>query len=131
MKDIKESIKTATTTVPAQVRVNPGLLNQPQVSGELSPDRPGHTIRVGLFMGGASSEKEISLESARHVYNSLDREKYEVLPIFVDEKRHLHLIEEGLLWKNTTADITSSLEGFSRTVCYEDLKVLIDFAFIA
>ncbi|MEK7610901.1 MAG: hypothetical protein AAB486_00825 [Patescibacteria group bacterium] len=87
-------------------------------------------LRIGLFIGGLSSEKEISLESGRHVYNSLDREKYEVLPIFVDNEAHLWEIEEGLLWKNTTTDLKDALGSGGSRVYYEDLRNKIDFAFI-
>lgn len=97
---------------------------------ETAAGQIGIKIRVGLFMGGASSEKEISLESARHVYNNLDREKYEVLPVFVDAQRHLWQIEESLLWKNTTTDIVSNLGSGGGRIFYEELKGLIDFAFI-
>lgn len=87
-------------------------------------------LRVGLFIGGLSSEKEISLESGRHVYNNLDREKYEVLPIFVDDSAHLWEIEEGLLWKNTTTDLKNALGSGGTRIFYEDLRTKIDFAFI-
>lgn len=87
-------------------------------------------LRVGLFIGGLSSEKEISLESGRHVYNSLDREKYEVTPIFVDDLAHLWEIEEGLLWKNTTTDLKDALGSGGSRIFFEDLRNKIDFAFI-
>lgn len=86
-------------------------------------------LRVGLFIGGASSEKEISLESGRHVYNSLDREKYEVTPIFVDDSFVLWRIEEGLLWKNTTTDLKDALPAGGERLFFEDLKTTIDYAF--
>lgn len=38
-------------------------------------------LRVGLIYGGRSGEHEISLASATSVMNSLDRNKYEVVPI--------------------------------------------------
>ncbi len=129
MKEIKNNLKTTTTVVPLelQLRAESILHSLPQTETQAGTTEK---LRVGLFMGGPSSEKEISLESARHVYNSLDREKYEVTPIFVDEQRHLWFVEESLLWKNTTMDIAAALPEASRRVFYEDLKSLIDFAFI-
>jgi D-alanine-D-alanine ligase len=38
-------------------------------------------IRVGVIFGGRSGEHEVSLVSATSVINSLDKEKYEVVPI--------------------------------------------------
>lgn len=130
MNEIKDNLKVVTTVTPTVIQSSAGAvlhsLVQEQAHTEL-----GNKLRVGLFMGGASSEKEISLESARHVYNNLDREKYDVIPIFVGEKRHLWVVEESLLWKNTTADVVSALTGSSHSIFYEDLRSLIDFAFIA
>ena len=89
-------------------------------------------LRIGLFIGGSSSEKEISLESGRHVYNNLDREKYEIIPIFVDSCHQFWQIPEPLMWKNTTKDLEEGLGAGSATRIYwEGLKGLIDFAFIA
>ena len=88
-------------------------------------------IRIGLFIGGSSSEKEISLESGRHVYNNLDREKYKVLPIFVDNSHRFWKTSEALLWKNTTQDLTDSLLTLGgERIFWEDLKSFTDFAFI-
>lgn len=88
-------------------------------------------LKIGVFLGGPSSEKEISLESGRNVYNNLDRKKYTVTPLFMDEKNRFWVIEEPLVWMNTTADIVSALKKEGRRVFYEDLKKLIDFAFLA
>ena len=41
-------------------------------------------LRVGIIFGGMSSEKEVSLNSGRNVYDNLDGEKYEGIPIFMD-----------------------------------------------
>lgn len=129
MKEIKDSLKTGLITTETKTLVDLSKVKpNPEVQPGFGLNRP---LKVGLFMGGASSEKEISLESARHVYNNLDREKYEVSPIFVDDRNRLYSVEEGLLWKNTTTDIKDSLSDGGRRVFYEDLKNLIDFAFIA
>lgn len=88
-------------------------------------------IRIGLFLGGSSSEKEISLESGRHVYNNLDSEKYLVIPIFVDQHNHFWQIEEGLLWMNTCSDIEAQLESQAQRLYFEDLPEKIDYAFLA
>ena len=88
-------------------------------------------LRIGLFMGGASSEKEISLETGRHVYNSLDRVKFEVVPIFVDHLNHFFIIDEGLMWMNTCADVEAQLSSLGQRLFYEDLKSKIDYAFLA
>lgn len=129
MTEVKESLKTQMVTSPVTTVADPIILTQPLSFGQTT-NLTGK-LRVGLLMGGASSEKEISLESARHVYNSLDREKYFVIPVFVDENRRLWLIEEWQLWKNTTTDLTESLKGGGQRIYYEEIKEHADFVFSA
>lgn len=43
-------------------------------------------LRVGLIFGGRSSEHEVSVRSARAVIESIDRKKYDVLPIAITKE---------------------------------------------
>ncbi len=43
----------------------------------------GQRIRLALFFGGRSAEHEISVLSAASIYHSLDRGRYEILPVAV------------------------------------------------
>lgn len=43
-------------------------------------------LRIGLIFGGRSREHEISIMSARSVYNAVDPEKYEVIPYAISKK---------------------------------------------
>jgi D-alanine-D-alanine ligase len=88
------------------------------------------TMRVGVLFGGCSSEKEISLESGRHIYNSLDSSKYHIIPIYVSYDLKLYEIAERLLWMNATADIEKCLETDAKRIYFEDLKNQIDFCFL-
>lgn len=87
-------------------------------------------LRVGIFLGGPSSEREISLESGRHIYNHLDGSKYERVPIFVDLDAYLWVVQEALLWMNTTSDIIAHLQEGAEPISYEDLGTTIDFAYL-
>ena len=51
-------------------------------------------IRVGLVFGGKSGEHEVSLQSAKSVYEALDKNKYEVHLIGIDKKGRW-LLEHG------------------------------------
>ncbi|MBN1242641.1 MAG: D-alanine--D-alanine ligase A, partial [Spirochaetales bacterium] len=42
-------------------------------------------LRVAIIFGGKSAEHEVSLQSARNVYDALDRSKYEPVPIGIDK----------------------------------------------
>lgn len=43
-------------------------------------------MKVGVIMGGISSEREISIKSGEGIVNSIDKNKYEVVSIVIDEK---------------------------------------------
>ena len=88
-------------------------------------------LRVGIILGGMSSEKEVSLNSGRNVYDNLDGEKYEGIPIFMDSEGRLWIIPWQLVSQNTTTDISEHLERDARWISYEQLKDEIDFAFIS
>lgn len=87
-------------------------------------------LRVGVIVGGRSSEKEISLDSGRNIFYNLDPSKYEGVPIFMDAQGRLWEITLPLLVQNTTADIEDRLEHDAERIHYEDLKNRIDFAYI-
>lgn len=44
-------------------------------------------LKVGVLMGGTSSEREISLRSGSEVCENLDKTKYEVVPIIIDDNK--------------------------------------------
>ena len=88
-------------------------------------------LRVGIILGGMSSEKEVSLNSGRNVYDNLDAEKYEGVPIFMDSDACLWVIPWQLVSQNTTTDISEHLERDARRISYEQLRDEIDFAFIS
>ena len=46
-------------------------------------------MKVGVIMGGISSEREISLKSGKSIVGSIDKNKYEVVPIEINEKEDI------------------------------------------
>ena len=88
-------------------------------------------LRVGVILGGMSSEREVSLNSGRNVHDHLDREAYEPVPIFMDGEGRLWVIPWQLISQNTTTDITERLKEEARRISYEGLKEEIDFAFLS
>lgn len=87
-------------------------------------------MRVGIIMGGISSEREVSLESGRNIFNKLSRAKYLPLPIFMDSKGRLWEINIKLLMRNSTSDIEEDLAGEAVAVPYESLKDRVDVVFL-
>lgn len=90
----------------------------------------GKRLRVGVVMGGMSSEREISLESGRNIYFSLNPHKYEGIPIFLDEEGGLWQIPLQLLVQNTTSDIADRLADEATRIAYEQVRAVADFIYI-
>ena len=45
-------------------------------------------IKLGVIFGGMSTENEVSVKSATSVMNNLDKNKYEVFPIYINKQRN-------------------------------------------
>lgn len=43
-------------------------------------------MKVGVLMGGISSEREVSIDSGNNAIEHLDKSKYEIVPILIDKK---------------------------------------------
>ena len=52
-------------------------------------------MRVGIIFGGKSSEHEVSLLSAKAIYESLDRDKYEPVLIGIDKNGSWHVRDKS------------------------------------
>ena len=50
-------------------------------------------MKVGVIMGGISSEREISLKSGKSIIENIDKNKYEVIPVVIDEKVDISLVK--------------------------------------
>lgn len=46
-------------------------------------------MKIGVIMGGISSEREISLNTGKEIVANLDKEKYEVVSIVIDKKEDI------------------------------------------
>lgn len=54
-------------------------------------------IKVGLLFGGRSAEHEVSLTSAAAIFRQLDRQKYDILSIFINKSGSWRQVESPLL----------------------------------
>ncbi|MCI0493462.1 D-alanine--D-alanine ligase [candidate division KSB1 bacterium] len=50
-------------------------------------------IRVGLLFGGKSAEHEVSLQSARSIFEAIDKNKYDIVLIGIDKQGQWYLNE--------------------------------------
>jgi len=86
-------------------------------------------IRVAVLLGGNSNEREISLESGRNICYKLSPHKYEVIPLFLNDKMELFKMSQALLVKNSTKIISESV-SIEDKVKWADLPGMVDFVFI-
>lgn len=61
-------------------------------------------IKVGIFFGGRSKEREISFAGGRTVYDNLNKSIFEAIPIFVDSFGNFVLLDWNFVYKGTIRD---------------------------
>src|SRR5205085_1413548 len=54
-------------------------------------------IKVAIIFGGRSAEHEVSIRSAKNVYDSLDKDKYEIILIGIDKRGRWFLNDTSLM----------------------------------
>ena len=105
-----------------------GMLNS-SVAREQITMKSTKKIRVGVLFGGASNEREISLESGRNVVYKLSPHKYEPIAIFVTPTMELYQLNQQQLVLNSTREIIQTLTPDTK-ILWHDLERLVDFVFI-
>lgn len=82
-------------------------------------------LNVGVFFGGETVEHEVSIISAHQAIEALDKEKYNVIPVYIAKNRKIYVGEE----LNDIANyknINTLLEKLTQvTFVIEDNKVVI------
>ena len=53
-------------------------------------------IRIGIFFGGASREREVSFAGGRTVYDNLNKDIFEAVPVFVDSLGNFIHVKLGI-----------------------------------
>ena len=85
-------------------------------------------IRVGVFFGGKSVEHEVSVISAIQAVNAFNRDKYDVIPVYITKNNEMYVgegvgkIEEyhniPALLKKSTRVIMVNDQNKTKLVCY-------------
>jgi len=117
-------------------------------------------MKIGIFFGGTSREREISFAGGRTVFDNLDKGLFQPVPIFVDSLGQFILLDWQFIYKGTIRDfyppVTSqppslhhlqvyieslgelsheqrfhAIAKVGREVKAEELPLLMDFAFLA
>jgi UDP-N-acetylmuramate--alanine ligase len=61
-------------------------------------------LRIGIFFGGTSREREISFAGGRTVYDNLDKALFEPVPLFVDSFGQFVLLDWQYVYKGSVRD---------------------------
>ncbi len=117
-------------------------------------------MRIGIFFGGNSREREVSFAGGRTVYDNLNKALFEAVPIFVDSFGNLVLLDWEYLYKGSIRDFyppvqflkpspnqfqvyaeqlapanreeaLAYLAPLGKVLSWEELPQHIDFAFLA
>lgn len=86
-------------------------------------------LRVAVLLGGASNEKEISLESGRNISYKLSPQKYEISTVFVSKNLELFTIPSKLLVRNSTHEIETDIKP-EMQIKWDELPYHFDFIFL-
>lgn len=71
-----------------------------------------HKLKVGVIFGGRSGEHEVSLVSASSIINSLDKNKYDVIPIGISQTGRWLSSEKTLELLKAKRDVAQEPERF-------------------
>ncbi|TGE13454.1 D-alanine--D-alanine ligase family protein [Hymenobacter elongatus] len=117
-------------------------------------------MKIGIFFGGPSREREISFAGGRTVYDNLDKSLFQAVPIFVDSRGNFILLDWHYIYKGTIRDFYPPVSALpesqhklqvyleslgelsiqeqdriigevGRRVLPHELRELLDFAFLA
>ena len=67
-------------------------------------------IRVGIFFGGCSKEREVSFAGGRTVYDNLNKSIFEAIPLFVDSFGNFILLNWQFIYKGSIRDFYPPVE---------------------
>jgi UDP-N-acetylmuramate--alanine ligase len=109
--------------------VTPKIVDTQEITNKSTQVSHNKKVRVGVLFGGRSHEKEISLESGRNIFYKLSPHTYEPIALFLDSDLNLYQIEQTLLVRNSTKELTSGLTP-SMHRAWDNLAHIVDFVFI-
>lgn len=94
------------------------LLSNLDVAIKTNTEQRSKKIKIAVILGGYSSERHISVESGRNIYEKLSSsEKYEPFPVFLtgnDQKHELFLIPVNVLLKDNADDIKEKVYHYKQ-----------------
>lgn len=72
-------------------------------------------LRIGIFFGGQSREREVSFAGGRTVYDNLNKTLFNPVPIFVDSLGNFILLDWQYIYKGTIRDFYPPISSYKNT----------------
>lgn len=69
-------------------------------------------IKVGIFFGGNSKEREVSFAGGRTVYDNLNKSLFEAIPVFVDSFNNFVLLNWECVYKGSIRDFYPAVNDY-------------------
>lgn len=114
---IRTSLSERITDMKEFIRL-PGLLKGLDAGISALQSTAVKKMKVAVVMGGYSSERHISVESGRNIYEKLSSsDKYDPVPVFLTGSTEEHILYQlpvNLLLKDNADDIREKAEHFDR-----------------
>lgn len=73
-------------------------------------------MRIGIFFGGQSREREISFAGGRTVYDNLNKNLFEAIPIFIDSVGNFIQLDWKYIYKGTIRDFYPSVGSLPASI---------------
>ena len=77
-------------------------------------------LKIGVIFGGMSTEHDVSVVSATSIIKNLDKEKYEIYPIYISQNGQWHLYAKPIreIEVLTVGDIVQPIEKIENELTY-------------
>jgi len=72
-------------------------------------------MKIGIFFGGPSREREISFAGGRTVYDNLNKSLFEPVPIFIDSLHNFILLDWEYVYKGTIRDFYPPISSINQS----------------
>ena len=79
-------------------------------------------LNVAVVFGGKSTEHDISIISALQAIENIDKEKYNVIPIYIDKKGDFYYSKEDLLSKTSNFKDQAGLVKKCKNISFIKIK---------
>jgi D-alanine-D-alanine ligase len=73
-------------------------------------------IKIGIFFGGQSREREVSFAGGRTVYDNLNKSIFEPIPIFIDSFGNFVKLDWQFIYKGSIRDFFPPVEYLSESI---------------